>query len=291
LNIKTTNFEPYCQRDVTDLVNRGDCVFECVTNYADCNQDPLDGCEALISGDSTCSSHCIECLTLSGIDRTITPTCIVDPATPGDYKCNFTCPGTITTQVNCADADGKWETGCEVATNQDRDDEGVFMNEGVFMDCSIMEAEAVKNPWMFRHHLHIDLTKPVPTNLGATKNLPAGSIFCNNNMADPTLTGGLNGKCFFMCIDGFENVDRNAYNGCEDVNQTGGIYGYYTNVAQQLIIYGGYWIGDPHVEKYLKFLTDASVDPAFNLFITFPYNVDQFNYRNSQYWNDVPLWY
>jgi hypothetical protein len=113
-------------------------------------------------------------------------------------------------------------------------------------------------------------------------------------LADPQLTGGLNGKCFFMCIDGFENVDRFAYNGCEDINQTlttPSIYGYYYNALEQLVIYGGYWIGDPHVEEYLKFLTDASVDPAFNLYITFPYEVEDFNYRYSDYWGDIPYWY
>jgi len=281
-NVSLVNFAPYCDRNVTHLDTRGDCVFECDVGFENCNRDPNDGCEAHISDDGTCSHLCIECLVLSGIDRTVAPNCIADAANPGEYKCNFTCPGTIDTTVNCADADGKWETGCEVATNQDTDTDGVFMNEGVAMDCSIMEAEAAKNPDLFRHHLHIDLTKPVPTSI-PPKTLPAGSIFCNNNLADNTLSKGLNGKCFFMCIDGFDNTDRFAYNGCEDINATVGAAYPYT--------FGGYWIGDPLVEDYLEFLCTTSSNTIFNVHITYPYNVCNFHDRVSEFWLDTPFWY
>jgi len=40
-------------------------------------------------------------------------------------------------------------------------------------------------------------------------------------------------------------------------------------------------------------LADAAIDPNYNQFITFPFNVDNFNDRVSEWWsdNDGPLWY
>jgi hypothetical protein len=280
-NIDTTVFEPFCDRDVTHLETRGDCIYQCKAGWQECDGDPLNGCESDISEDATCSTQCLECLTLSGIDRTVLPNCIADAANPGDYKCNFTCPGTVDTTVNCADGDGRWETGCEVATNQDRDVEGLFMNEGVAMDCAIMEAEAVKNPELFRHHLHIDLTKEVPTSISPLKFLAPGSIFCDNNMASTALSGGLFGKCFFMCIDGFANTDRDSYNGCEDID----------TLLTYPFDFGGYWIGDPHIEEYLDFICTASSDPLYTTFITFASNACDQNDRYSTLWDDVPYWY
>jgi len=220
-----------------------------------------------------------ECVLLSGIDRTtVVPTCVKDPAVPGDYKCNFTCPGGGS--ANCIDADLDWSTGCEVATNQDTDVEGVFMNEGDAMDCAVMQDEAEKNPALFRHHLHIDLTKPMDTTISG-KTLAPGTIICNNQLAASYISGGLNGKCVFMCVDGFDNVDRNAYNGCEEVNGTT-LYPY---------VYGGYWIGDPLVEAYLDFLCTTSGNTLYTDEITFAYNVCHFRDRISEYWGEYPLWY
>jgi hypothetical protein len=201
--------------------------------------------------------------------------------------------------VNCADRDGLWENGCELATNKDYDYDGVFMNEGDVMDCSVMEAEAVKNPELFRHHLHIDLTKAVPTVL--SRNLPAGSIFCDNSLADPTLVG----KCFFMCIDGFANVDRTAFNGCEGRSSTYATY-WDDQVADGEDTYngayhfGGYLIGDPHVEEYFYFLEGIYTDTDYTDFLTFTWNVDGYKLReNSDFYyvedsdSDIyhTLWY
>jgi len=272
----TTNFAPYCDRDASHLDTRGDCVFECQTNYANCDQLATNGCEADIRTDTTCDTLCVDCIALSGIDRTIVPKCVPDPSRVGNhYRCNFTCPGAPSAIINCDDADRRWENGCEVATNSDIDYAGVFMNEGDSMDCSVMQIEARKNPELFRHHLHIDLTKAVPTTLG--RKLPPGTIFCDNNLADPTLSGGTPGKCFFMCIDGFDNTDRVSANGCEGIKTP-----YYIDSAvTNDLIFGGYWIGDPHVEAYLDFLCTASLLPAYSNFITFPANVCDFNSRTN----------
>jgi hypothetical protein len=285
LNVEITNFAPYCDRNATHLDTRGDCVFECKTLWQDCNNLAADGCEANITELLTCDYECIDCEALSGIERTEPPpTCVTDSARPGRYRCNFTCPGTVDEPTICVDRDGKWENGCEVA-NLDFDDAGVFMNEFELMDCSIMQAEARKNPWLFRHHLHIDLTKKVPTKIG--RDLPAGSIFCDNNLAATSVSGDTPGKCVFTCIDGFINADRDSWNGCEGITSP-----FYPHT------YGGYWIGDPHVEDYLDFLGTASGQLAYTRFITFPRGVTRFNERTTtgEHISDntlitFPLWY
>jgi hypothetical protein len=40
-------------------------------------------------------------------------------------------------------------------------------------------------------------------------------------------------------------------------------------------------------------LADAASQASYNQFITFPFNVDNFNNRTSEYWGDAdgPLWY
>jgi len=63
-----------------------------------------------------------------------------------------------------------------------------------------------------------------------------------------------------MCIPGFENTDRNSYNGCEGVNSTAGAAGYRFQIAGVGDIpgtYGGYRIGDYEVEYYMAWLYTA----------------------------------
>jgi hypothetical protein len=294
-NVNATALVPYCDRNVTHLETRGDCVFVCNTNFADCDNSAVNGCEADIRVATTCDEACVNCELLSGAERSPFPNCIADASKPGQnrYKCNFTCSvaGTSVT-LGCNDTDGKWENGCEVATNGDSDKAGIFMNNGgrqedSYMDCSIMEAEAVKNPELFRHHLHIDLTKQVPTRFPG-RFLPPGSIVCNNNLVDNSVLNNVNGKCGFMCIDGFANSDRESYNGCEAV--TTPAYPY---------IYGGYLIGDPLVERYIDFLCSKSTVAQYTSAITFPFGTCLYRTRTTQaefsstgaYTTKYPLWY
>jgi len=299
-HINWTAFEPYCDRDVTHIDTRGDCVFQCNTGYEDCDGNPSNGCEASISQNATCSTDCINCLTLSGIDRTTyVPNCVADPAMPGNYMCNFTCAGSGLN--SCENLDGLWETGCEVATNVDYDLENVFMNQLENMDCSVMQAEAIKNPDMFRHHLHIDLTVPIPTGLQPPNQfLPAGTIFCNYNLALTTLYGGLaatNGKCFFMCIPGFVNLDGYSYNGCESPDTVS------VPTRTYPYVYGGYWMGDYIIEEFFFFFCNtSSTNPLlFEGAVTVPSNVCVWNSRQSTGvvqnfdgtvpFSGIPIWY
>jgi hypothetical protein len=303
VNITAPNAIPYCDRNVSHIDTRGDCVFVCDKNYADCDNSAANGCEADIRTDTTCDEECVDCTLLSGAERIVVPNCIVDTSKVGQnrYRCNYTCAaGSSGLTIGCNDTDGRWENGCEVATNGDVDKAGIFMNavgsvDNTAMDCSIMELEAIKNPELFRHHLHIDLTKRVPT-LFPGRFLPPGSIVCNNAIVDGTVLAGtaaqVNGKCAFMCIDGFANSDRESWNGCEGVAATAYKY-----------TYGGYWIGDPLVERYLEFLCLKSVDPAYKVEITFPYNPCDFPNRFTNalftsptptpapYTTIYPLWY
>jgi hypothetical protein len=297
--VNTTVLKPYCDRDPTNLDTRGDCVFICQTNYEDCDGLATNGCEKDIRLDGSCDNLCIDCLRLSGIDRSTNPKCIVDPLREGHYKCNFTCsPGIL----DCKDADLRWENGCELTANSDTDETGVFVNEGEPQDCSVMQIEARKNPELFRHHLHIDLTKPVKTIVPGA-DLPAGTIFCNNGFADVALSGAYNGNCFFMCIDGFTNTNHKGYDGCE--GKSGSFNTQYVTLdptSPLPYVFGGYLIGDPHVEEYLNFLESVYTDPTYTDFITFQQNVEDFNERvNSDefaitsstgtYALNYPIWY
>jgi len=258
--VDISEFVPFCDRNVTHVDTRGDCVFKCVTDRADCDHWAGNGCEANITVDASCDDACINCVVISGAVRNPQPPkCVTDPLRPGHHRCNFTCPSV------CSDKDGKWENGCETSTNGDSDLDGVFMNELDDMDCSIMEAEGRKNPYLFRHHLHIDLTKKVPTLLG---DLPPGTIFCDNALSK---TSGLyTGKCYFMCIDGFINTDQSGYNGCEAI--TAPAYPH---------LYGGYWIGDPHVEDFFTFLDLANQAGTYRGHIAFPKNLANFATRET----------
>jgi len=278
LNIDHT-IEPYCDRDVTHIDTRGECIFNCNAGYADCDGNPSNGCEQAINQTQYCSTDCVNCMLLSGIDRTTTPpTCIPDPLNAGDFRCNFSCPGGSIT--SCADVDGDWETGCEVARNGDFDKENVFMNQGAAMDCAIMEAEAVKNPDMFRHHLHIDLTVEIPTTLTSAGNqfLPPGSIVCQNQLVAHSFNIP-DGRCAFMCITGFANGDPLSYNGCESASLS----------TSYPYIYGGFWMGDPIIESFFSFLCTAYTDSTIS--IQFPINVCDFNTRYSEEWSTIPMWY
>jgi len=201
---------PYCDRDATHLHTRGDCVFKCKTGFANCDNDARTGCEANVSLLNTCNYDCIDCQTLPGIDPAQPRGCINDTLNPGQYKCQFTCINGGQSS-SCADRDGKWQNGCETALNLDNDLLGIFVNPDLPMDCSVMHEEGKKNPELFVHHLHIDLTVPIPVPAGLIP-LPAGSIFCNGLI--PTTTTPL-GACYFMCVPGFTNKDRYSYNGCE----------------------------------------------------------------------------
>jgi len=290
-HVNRTALFPYCDRDVTHLATRGDCVFVCEAGYADCNGDSRDGCEASISFLTTCDEECVDCEMLPGINRGAT--CIADVATgPGQYRCQFTCPGGSGTS-NCADIDGKWQNGCERALNGDFDRAGLFVNLGAYMDCSVMNSEAKVNPELFRHHLHIDLTVPVPTSI---RTLPAGTIFCNHDLVPAAPFG----YCHFICIPGFVNTDRFSYNGCEAAIPGGPALGYNATIIASPapvvvpLTFGGYWMGDYEVEFYMAFLRVRG--PGLPL--TLPINYQYFGTQSSLLYPVVPpafpppiLWY
>jgi hypothetical protein len=272
------------------LETRGECIFICQTGWADCDGLAWDGgskfgCEADVSTMATCDDSCVNCNVLSGIDRTQPHNCIPDVSGGlGQYRCQFSC---ITGGgANCADRDLEWQNGCERAQNGDVDAVGLFVNQGDFMDCSVMEEEAIVNPELFRHHLHIDLTVPVLTTV---ETLPAGSIFCNNELVAATGTNIVYGRCYFVCIPGFYNGNGLSYDGCEARHPivTQPYRFVFPSVASTIPLrYGGYMIGDYEVEYYMAWLTHIA--PALPL--TLPYNTGGFNYQLSLLYVDYRDW-
>jgi len=295
-HIDNSTVVPYCDRDPAHLETRGDCVFNCATGWANCNNDARDGCEANVTLDKSCDYDCIDCTTLPGVDRQAPLRCIPDPLASGQFKCEYSCIAGAASS-SCSDVDGEWQNGCEVALNADTDEDGVFVNQGEPMDCSVMQDEGKKNPELFRHHLHIDLSVPVvvPSPLDP---MPAGSIFCNGLISSPDSPFG---KCYFVCIPGFWNEDRYSYNGCEAAYPaTGGAsapgpFDYTPGPATIPLspstgatrtypyIFGGYFIGDYEDETYINFLTGlyyASLGGQRSP-IKLPINVNLMNYQLS----------
>jgi len=268
--INTTALLPYCDRDATNLKTRGDCVFVCNTGFANCDGLATNGCEADVTTNRTCDYDCVNCNILPGIDRTAAFGCVADPDFAGRFKCQYSCVGG-NSATSCADRDGDWRNGCETALNGDDDEESIFVNENLPMDCSVMQAEAKKNPELFRHHLHIDLTVPIPTSVDT---YPAGSIFCNGLItADDTAFG----KCYFACIPGFYNQDRKSFNGCEAA---------YTDGRAYPFLYGGYQIGDYHAEAYIAFLAQNPTR------FTLPIGIQLMNAHAGSYYGLLPVvWY
>jgi len=110
----------------------------------------------------------------------------------------------------------------------------------------------VKNPDLFRHHLHIDLEVEIPTlasNDDGQINLAPGSIFCNEGL----ISGWEGGKCYFACIEGFTNRNRKSFDGCE---LAVGLDSLTSSLPDYPYTYGGYMIGDYDVEDFLEFLID-----------------------------------
>jgi hypothetical protein len=167
-----------------------------------------------------------------------------------------------------------------------------------------MQEEGQKNPELFRHHLHIDLSVEIPVPQGLD-NMPPGSIFCNG-----LIPGAENpfGKCFFMCIPGFYNGNRFSYDGCEakyDESPLGqsdiGSGDPIPYTPQQLVApisvpakpgqftypfrFGGYRIGDYEEETYLWFLTTlygATFPPiSQDSPIILPINIQYMQYQVS----------
>jgi hypothetical protein len=117
----------------------------------------------------------------------------------------------------CEDVDEDWRNGCESA--QEIDLAGIFVTRDTQMNCWMMQREVGRNPELFNRHLHIDLSAVVTTSIAAVGTLPPAQIFCNDGLiADSGPFDGLAkaGTCFFMCEDGYSNVNNQGYDGCEN---------------------------------------------------------------------------
>jgi len=91
-----------------------------------------------------------------------------------------------------------------------------------------------------------------------------------------------------MCIDGFTNKDGWSYNGCENETLAPADYRF---IIPGLPVdipasFGGYMIGDYHVEYYMAWLNTV----ARTLPITLPTNVQLFNLQLSPLFVPYQLW-
>lgn len=180
----------------TPLCAAGRCTLRCTTGYADCNNDPTDGCETDLSNDP---DHCGRCG--NACLRTANTVAWCEAG-----SCQSTCmPG-------FADCDGVTSNGCEASLD------GVancgrcgVRCEGATPICAT-EGD----------------TRTCTSGCSIDTRLCSGS--CVDTQTDPDHCGGCNvvcpaaphsrrtcsaGLCGFVCDPGYASCDGNSANGCE----------------------------------------------------------------------------
>lgn len=94
-------------RNRTNACVGGTCGRVCLPGYGDCDSNPDNGCEAILSADNTCGSCTTSCLSRPHTTR---GTCV---GTSTDRRCSLTCAAGYT---NC---DGDAVNGCETVLSAD----------------------------------------------------------------------------------------------------------------------------------------------------------------------------
>ena len=94
-------------RNRTNACVGGTCGRACLPGYGDCDSNPDNGCEALLSADNSCGSCTTSCL---GRPHTARGACV---GTAPEQRCFLTCAAGYT---NC---DGNAANGCETVLSGD----------------------------------------------------------------------------------------------------------------------------------------------------------------------------
>jgi hypothetical protein len=178
----------------------GECqVASCNAGFGNCNGDPTDGCETVLSNDrNNCGACGLTCTSANG-----TPAC-------GGGVCSVAC------NAGFADCDANPTNGCETHVSSDPNSCGVCHlvcpgGNGTPScgggECAIACAAGFANCDGCEIALGAD-----PTNCGAC------GLLCSAPNGTPACSGG---ACqVASCQSGFGNCDGNAANGCETVLAT-----------------------------------------------------------------------
>jgi hypothetical protein len=191
----------------TAICTNGGCGLVCDAGYADCNNNPTDGCEVNIdNGDpNNCGMCGKQCSTNHATETCTAGLCAI-----------------VTCQSGWADCDKSASDGCEVNTQQgDPNNCGtcgtICTTQNGTPACSQgMCAVGSCNPG-FAHCPGQPGTNCETSTGTDVNNCGACSNKCSTNNATPICTGGM---CILMCNPLFGDCDGNVTNGCETSTTT-----------------------------------------------------------------------
>jgi hypothetical protein len=190
------------------LCVNGQCnLGACTGAYADCNKDPSDGCEALLSGDL---ANCGECG-------------VVCPDTAGaSAVCTSGNCGFSSCTAPLADCNGSSSDGCEVTTTTDPANCGTCGNACAYPNASPL----CQNSFCAMGACttgHADCDKKssngceVDTDIDPLRCGSCSKICLAVPHGNPTCNAG---TCGYTCEGGFFDCDGQSANGCESVVAT-----------------------------------------------------------------------
>jgi hypothetical protein len=176
----------------------GTCAYTCAAGFADCNADPMDGCEV---DTRTTLAHCGGCGMVCATRPNATASCTAGACT---YRCD----------TGFADCDNDPSNGCEVNTQTASAHCGACGNACTTgMNCSNGTCGNIcQAPTTFCAGGCVNTTTDVAHCGGCGVQCPA------RPNASARCTGG---ACGLLCDTGFGDCDGNTSNGCEtDIRTT-----------------------------------------------------------------------
>ncbi|MBI5534497.1 MAG: hypothetical protein HY898_17360 [Deltaproteobacteria bacterium] len=180
----------------------GKCVLaSCDANYADCNKDPADGCEANLQSDP---NNCLTCGTV----------CTAPSGTP---ECKLGVCGVSNCNPGAGDCDGNQANGCETNTTNSQQHCGACNNP-----CDLQNATSVCSASKCSIQVCTAGFGNCDANEsnGCETNVDISTLHCGNctttcatpNNATASCTAG---TCGFNCNGGWSDCDSSSANGCE----------------------------------------------------------------------------
>ncbi len=185
---------------VADCGPAGCAIKSCNPGYADCNNDPADGCETNVSADPTnCGSCAHDCAAGGGTTNFSCDqgTCVVNSCPAGKADCNGdkSCSTDLMTSVdNCGFCGNQCALPHAKATCSAGSCTFDSCEPG-FLDC---DGDASNG-------CEVDATTDVLNCGGCGQK-------CSATNGVPSCSGG---QCNILCMDGYGNCDGDAKNGCE----------------------------------------------------------------------------
>lgn len=188
----------------------GQCaVGQCDPGWADCNNNPIDGCESDLNGDKNhCGNCATDCITSKG------PGWICKA---GVCEVNLCCPNGEPACATKDDCDGDKTNGCEVDKAVDPNNCKTCGNVCALANASsgcsqeVCVVTSCNGGWANCNQNDVDGCE-TNINSGNKANCGACGKACNETNASATCIGG---TCVLACAAGWGNCDNNPDNGCE----------------------------------------------------------------------------